>query len=1416
MLDFVGNGLLRPSSLAVGSAPPGALDRGYSVGATDRGHVAYASLAGTVHRPAVATSRAEQYRRNGMSGYIQRPSSACPSMQAATTLDDSNAACTGEFARDPAGYEQYCFDQKATEQLFKSMQQQQELAAATRAAVNQAWQGLVIPELNQKVWHTYDSQHRQVGPHTIVELIHDLRGFEQSTLVYYVNSSTGVLASAVINQYPVAQHYRDCLLQNDDAESRAAELKAQYDTSFNAYRSSSHRYMTQDAINNARLYENSKWSENVNSALSYTPSSIKQQLGRGLLSPEVLLYAMDASFAGQRCTAEQVVRDWERACQVATRRRTCKTGVEFVKALAAGSSFDTLCWAWDSNGDACMLVAASHLSLWLQTNKFTEYMVVYHKSYPSEYVFIRDVLDYFSAIPAVQPLLEDATRECIDYVRHELRNKLQRAEFQRIVCRYLDECLGECLARRKEQQEQQEKIQQVLVEQLNEDLSKILEPAEGDLPTAAPSVPHDTPTVSTYVPSASQIPGLQVPGLELSADLPTTQRAQQSTAQTSIQHNSNCPPPVKKRGLVFKLNSSLSKKPLGSSKPAASVGEQAVSDAGATFMSATCLNAPISAVGNCSTSSPPLCPPKVSVDSCHVGPCTTAAVIPAVVAVPELDPVIVAAGDKDLATSAAHRNSSLVMSEQPSVSVTVVPVVVKPEDITAAPVAAPVLTSGQHQLNDLPESSTPDSILPVVLVAPIAAARSQEQGPAASCSAPGQAPISITSSNPAEDLLLGGGAATSTSTSACEDPADLPLGQEQQTVLSAPCSSDVSVAKQLGDVEGTAKPKEEDLPVEHDAPPLSRLQQPPKTSTRSPSKVSKKRPAPQQAPLVELLEDDLFCSPPRRPTRARVPASSQPTSSIARQRPAPNPTVLPRPSAELAPTPETCAFGHATPAFAQPSSAATPTLATAATPILTQSADVPAKQPSTEAVVVDPQAQVTPPPLLSLEVPSKVAAEPQYPSLVIATKPKPTQGSPGPWKELRCSSPIKAVQVSSSFASCALGEQQMGSQDDKQAGNLEQPSSKKQEVMLDLNQTGSPLPQRMPTRSRPENQIPDNYDPETHVLVTSIGVQCPSPRHSHIHAMNRDKKLRDGHPRHLQNRKRPAPAPAPGESPKRATRAHSLPPAVPGSNIPRASSQSSLFSTPTARSKAAAPPPRSSRHPRPPRPRKPAVQVPVCARFIPHSQLRAYSMQEQKSMVQAVKQAMAPDDTKASSQRAARTEERNVVKTDFITDAAKWKLVTAKTKSLKFGRSKVHAWGLFANQLIEADDFVIEYVGETIRCVLADVREQQYEASGLGSSYLFRIDDEWVVDATVRGGRARFINHSCDPNCYTKIFTVDGQRKIGIYAKRPIVPGEELFYDYKFEYETEDKKVPCHCGAKNCRKFLNYLEKATRTQKAAM
>jgi histone-lysine N-methyltransferase SETD1 len=154
-----------------------------------------------------------------------------------------------------------------------------------------------------------------------------------------------------------------------------------------------------------------------------------------------------------------------------------------------------------------------------------------------------------------------------------------------------------------------------------------------------------------------------------------------------------------------------------------------------------------------------------------------------------------------------------------------------------------------------------------------------------------------------------------------------------------------------------------------------------------------------------------------------------------------------------------------------------------------------------------------------------------------------------------------------------------------------------------------------------------------------------------------------------------------------------------------------------------------------------------------------------------------------------------------VSDILKFNQLKARKKELKFAKSAIHDWGLFAMERIDANDMVIEYIGEIIRQKIADHREKQYERMGIGSSYLFRIDDDTIIDATKKGNLARFINHCCDPNCNAKIITVDGHKKIVIYAKRDIEEGEEITYDYKFPIEVD--KIPCLCGAKNCRGSLN-------------
>lgn len=113
-------------------------------------------------------------------------------------------------------------------------------------------------------------------------------------------------------------------------------------------------------------------------------------------------------------------------------------------------------------------------------------------------------------------------------------------------------------------------------------------------------------------------------------------------------------------------------------------------------------------------------------------------------------------------------------------------------------------------------------------------------------------------------------------------------------------------------------------------------------------------------------------------------------------------------------------------------------------------------------------------------------------------------------------------------------------------------------------------------------------------------------------------------------------------------------------------------------------------------------------------------------------------------------------------------------------RSHIHGWGLFTKVDIAKNDPIVEYMGETIRQPIADIRERAYEISGEGSCYMFRLDLQRIVDATMIGCMARFMNHSCQPNAYAKIIAVDtetGQeRKIVVFANRDIAAGEEITY----------------------------------------
>ncbi len=143
--------------------------------------------------------------------------------------------------------------------------------------------------------------------------------------------------------------------------------------------------------------------------------------------------------------------------------------------------------------------------------------------------------------------------------------------------------------------------------------------------------------------------------------------------------------------------------------------------------------------------------------------------------------------------------------------------------------------------------------------------------------------------------------------------------------------------------------------------------------------------------------------------------------------------------------------------------------------------------------------------------------------------------------------------------------------------------------------------------------------------------------------------------------------------------------------------------------------------------------------------------------------------------------------------------IEARPDMIRVRRSRLHGRGVFALRRIRKGTRVVEYLGDRVSHDEADNRYSHKPVED-NHTFLFIVNRSTVIDGGANGNDARYINHSCDPNCESLI----EDRRVFIEAIRTVQPGDELTYDYQIGRDKEDPAnvdeiYACRCGAKDCR-----------------
>uniref|UniRef100_F6UMR8 Uncharacterized protein n=1 Tax=Ciona intestinalis TaxID=7719 RepID=F6UMR8_CIOIN len=134
-------------------------------------------------------------------------------------------------------------------------------------------------------------------------------------------------------------------------------------------------------------------------------------------------------------------------------------------------------------------------------------------------------------------------------------------------------------------------------------------------------------------------------------------------------------------------------------------------------------------------------------------------------------------------------------------------------------------------------------------------------------------------------------------------------------------------------------------------------------------------------------------------------------------------------------------------------------------------------------------------------------------------------------------------------------------------------------------------------------------------------------------------------------------------------------------------------------------------------------------------------------------------------------------------------------------QTKWKGWGIRATENLSPGMLVMEYCGEVLDLQEFGRRSLLYSRGNQQHFYFMALSQDEIIDATTKGNTSRFINHSCDPNCETQKWTVNGRLRVGFFTMRDINKGEEITFDYQFQRYGKEAQA-CYCGSSNCRGYL--------------